>query len=88
MIVDFKFNIDQMVETVLNDQGMITLCAVDSSVFAKYHVLFPNGNSAWFRENHLISLEDLIDPDQPELPLESKEDIENKEYLESLRKRK
>lgn len=53
MTVTFKFEIDQKVKTVLGNTGMIFSAILDNTSQIQYYVVFKDGNSQYFKEDHL-----------------------------------
>lgn len=53
MTVDFKFDIDQKVKTVLGQNGIITNASLDNTKCIQYYVLLENGNGTWLKEDQI-----------------------------------
>lgn len=51
--VDFKFDIDSIVESIIGDKGFIVMAAIDDNRSKTYYIQFASGNGAWIKENKL-----------------------------------
>jgi hypothetical protein len=53
--VEFKFSEKQKVKTVLGDDGVIDMAALQNGA-VQYYVLMKEGNGAWFDEDQLEAI--------------------------------
>jgi hypothetical protein len=52
--VEFKFDVDEMVETVFETKGIIEMCAIDDGASNNYYVKCKD-SSKWFKESEISS---------------------------------
>lgn len=50
--VEFKFDVDNMVKTILGDKGLVTMCAINEGPEHQYFVVRSNGSN-WHKESEL-----------------------------------
>ena len=51
--VSFTFEPKDRVRTALGDDGIVSLCAIDSSPDRQYYVIHKGGAGAWYPEEQL-----------------------------------
>ena len=56
MQVDFKFEIDQRVKTILGDEGIVSNLMIDDSGQKNAYVKLQGGKGDWFKENQIESI--------------------------------
>ena len=54
--IEYKFNLDQRVSTVLGDQGVITTLGFQGHK-NQYWIQMKDGRGAWFNEDQLMPLD-------------------------------
>lgn len=52
-LVDFKFDIDDRVVTMLGDIGVVSSLCLDHHEELMYFVELPGGRGSWFREDQI-----------------------------------
>jgi hypothetical protein len=57
MVIDFKFNIDEMVVNKFGIKGMVEMCGIDNTGFKQYYIKQTDGSNMWWKEDHLQKAE-------------------------------
>lgn len=51
--VDFKFDIDQVVENLFGEKGIVDMATLDNTRQKQYFIKLSMGNDGWYKEEHL-----------------------------------